>query len=411
MKKQTILCSAQRLSLAIVSAITIIIGSGISVSAQNEFRGYKVGRYEGDIINTTGNVKGTAAFEVRKIDYATGEVTTYLTPTSSNLTGEGTLTGKIDENGVMRVSGPFSGWTASVVARVSGNTIKANYRLLSGSSSQNGNFTVRLPTAGGNETDDIPVPDAPENEASTNKQTNTTTSNQTNNKFKVGDRVEVNHNGHYNPVWLKGTIVSIYTINDGEQAGFEVRMDDVKDYTGAGQVYRFQAQAVRRLNETAAEKQAQAAKQAAADKAIVKLRLDENNKILADRELLDCDNLGIKPVKNGARPTLETTGKVIRCHHEKKGNAETVTIDITSFQVGAPTKWRLLREVGPDANLSTIVHPIKTTFTQKNYTRAVVYTKVIETIYSCYVNTFGDWRCFNGAFKEKGEMKRTPVQP
>jgi hypothetical protein len=226
--------------------------------------------------------------------------------------------------------------------------------------------------------------------------------------WKVGDRVELNN---YGTVWVKGTIVSVIVDDSGRQAGAEVRMDDEKDYTGAQRVYRVQVEALRRVNETAEEKQTQAAKQAAADKSVVKLRLDENNKILADRELLDCDNLGIKPVKNGARPTLLTTGKVIRCHHEKKGNAETVTIDIDSFQIGAPTKWRLLREVGADANLSTIVHPIKTTFTQKNFTRAVVYTKVIETIYTCYVNTFGDWRCSNGAFKEKGETKRTPVQP
>ncbi len=88
-----------------------------------------------------------------------------------------------------------------------------------------------------------------------------------------------------------------------------------------------------------------------------------------------------------------------------------MTIDINSFQPASPNTPRLVRDVPADADLKTLIHPIKTTFTQKNYTRALIYTREIETIYSCYVNKFGDWRCFNGAFKEEGEMKRTPVQP
>jgi len=164
--------------------------------------------------------------------------------------------------------------------------------------------------------------------APANKQTNTTTANQTNNNWKVGDRVEINH---YATVWVKGTIVSIIIDDNGRQAGVEVRVDDEKDYTGAQRVYRLQVEALRPINETAEEKQTQLAKQTLADKSVVKLRLDQNNNILADRELIDCDNLGIKPVKNGARPNLQTTGKVIRCPRERKGNAETVTIDIRPY--------------------------------------------------------------------------------
>ena len=417
MKKQT-LHSIKLLSLAIFAAITLIIGISFSVSAQQlkpvlKDRLVKVLQDKSlskeqitSIIKKNGvdfQLTGAVETELRNA----GADDTVIEAARNNYRGEALLTdNQTDTTSTNQTSNnykvgdtievqSYSTWFKAKILEIKDGSYKINF------------------DGYGNGLDEWVKPDRMRSVGKTapaNKQTNTTTANTTNNKYKVGDRVEINHNGHYNPVWVKGTIVSIYTIDNGEQAGFEVRVDDVKDYTGAGQVYKFQAQAVRPLNETAEEKQAQLAKQAAADKAVVKLRLDENNKILADRELLDCDNLGIKPVKNGARPTLETTGKVIRCHHEKKGNAETVTIDITSFQIGAPTKWRLLREVGPDANLSTIVHPIKTTFTQKNYTRAVVYTKVIETIYSCYVNTFGDWRCFNGAFKEKGETKRTPVQ-
>lgn len=123
----------------------------------DDFRGYKIGRYEGAIVNTTHNVKGTAAFEIRKIDRKTGNVTTFLTPTSDNLSGEGVLTGKIDEEGILRVSGPILNWTARVVARVKGNTIKANYRL-DGNTPQEGNFQVTLPSED-DKMDDIPIPD------------------------------------------------------------------------------------------------------------------------------------------------------------------------------------------------------------------------------------------------------------
>ena len=241
--------------------------------------------------------------------------------------------------------------------------------------------------------------------APSNKQTDTT--NQTNNGYKVGDRVELNN---YGTVWVKGTIVSVIVDDNGRQAGAQVRMDDEKDYTGAQRVYRVQIEALRRVNETAEEKQTQLAKQTLADKTVVKLRLDANNNILADREVLDCNKLGINPVKNGARPTLQTTGKKIRCPRERIGSAETATIDITSFQIGAPGKWRSYRDVGADATLDTLVYPIKVTFTDKTFTRVVNYTQEFETIYNCYVNTFGDWRCFHSGFKQKGETIRTPVQ-
>lgn len=336
MKKQPTLHLIKLLSLAIVAAITIIIGATVSISAQDQPT-YKVG----DTIEVqSGGIWSKAEIhEARDGLY--------------RIRPAGRTTYHYDE------------WVKADRMRSVGETAPAN------------------------------------------KQTNTTAANQTNNVYKVGDRVELNN---YGTVWVKGTIVSVIVDDNGRQAGAQVRMDDEKDYTGAQRVYRVQIEALRRVNETAAEKQTQLAKQTLADKTVVKLRLDKDNNILADREVLDCDNLGIKPVKNGARPTLLTTGKKIRCPREKKGSAETVTIDITSFQIGAPGKWRSYRDVGADATLNTLVYPIKTTFTEKTFTRALIYTRDIETIYNCYVNTFGDWRCFHSGFKEKGETKRTPVQ-
>ena len=347
MKRQTNLHTIKLLSLAMVAAITIIIGAAFPAAAQDK-PNFKVGDRVEALPSGTKWVKGT----IVAIHLNFGEVNAIEVRVD-------------DEKDYTGWSYNFDEWVKTDRMRSVSETAMAN------------------------------------------NQTDTTTTNQRNNNWKVGDRVEINH---YATVWVKGTIVSLIVDENGRQAGVEVRVDDEKDYTGAQRVYRLQIEALRRINETAEEKQSQLAKQTLADKSFVKLRLDQNNNILADREVLDCDNLGIKPVKNGARPTLQTTGKVIRCPRERKGNAETVTIDITSFQIGAATKWRSYRDVGADATLNTIVYPIKTTFTEKSFTRALIYTREIETIYSCYVNTFGDWRCFHSGFKEKGETKRTPVK-
>ena len=75
--------------------------------------------------------------------------------------------------------------------------------------------------------------------------------------YKVGDRVEAK------PIstWKKATVVAI----DMSANAAVVSMDDEKDYTGAPRQYATHINNLRPLQETAAEKQPQAAKQAADD--------------------------------------------------------------------------------------------------------------------------------------------------
>src|SRR5581483_1334444 len=47
-----------------------------------------------------------------------------------------------------------------------------------------------------------------------------------------------------------------------------------------------------------------------------KLRVDENDTVLADRELLDCKNLKAGPARNGPPPPADLAKKLIRCLFE-----------------------------------------------------------------------------------------------
>ena len=191
-------------------------------------------------------------------------------------------------------------------------------------------------------------------------------------------------------------------------------MDDEKEYTGAPMEYTTHAGHLRLLNETAEEKQTQAAKQTQADKNVGKLRVDENNTVLADRELLDCGNLKQKPVKNGARPDPKLLDKIIRCIWERpavrKGVDGAVTMDLTPLQIGAARKWRLNNDIGTDGTLNTLVYPIKTTYTLKTFYRERTVVDEYFGVFNCYVSTFGEWRCGMAENKRKGETKSIPVR-
>ncbi len=224
--------------------------------------------------------------------------------------------------------------------------------------------------------------------------------------LKVGDRVEALPSG---TKWVKGTIVNIH-LNYGEVNAIEVRVDDEKDYTGAQRVYTTHVNNVRPLTETTAEKQTQAAKQAIADKNVLKLRVDENNTVLADREILDCP-VEQKPVKKGTRPNSLLLGKLIRCLWEKparSGMDGAVTMDLTPLQIGAPRAWNPRRDLGGSAG--TIVYPVKTTYTQKTFYRERIEVREYTGVFNCSINPFGEWACGMAENKQKGETKSIPVR-
>lgn len=113
----------------------------------NGYRGYTVGRYEGEASNSSANAKGKLIFEINTIGQKNGETTAHFSA-SGGLYGEAELTGQIDESGVLKLAGTLSSFAMSVVGHVTGNTIKADYRLTDSRSSQNGTFTATLAREG-----------------------------------------------------------------------------------------------------------------------------------------------------------------------------------------------------------------------------------------------------------------------
>jgi hypothetical protein len=220
--------------------------------------------------------------------------------------------------------------------------------------------------------------------------------------YKVGDRVEAK------PVssWKKATIIAI----DMSSNAAVVRMDDEKDYTGAQKEYTTHVNNLRPLSETEEEKQTQATKQASADKNVLKLRVDANNTVLADREILDCP-VEEKPVKNGTRPNTQLLGKLIRCIWEKparEGMDGAVTMDLTPLQIGTPRRWNPRTDLGGSAG--TIVYPVKTTYTQKTFYRERIVVDEYTGVFNCSIDSFGEWKCGMAENKRKGESKSIPVR-
>jgi len=73
-----------------------------------------------------------------------------------------------------------------------------------------------------------------------------------------------------------------------------------------------------------------------------KLRVDKNNTVLADREILDCKNLKQPPARNGPPPPAELAKKLIRCLFEAPsppGQDGATTMDINEFAPGSSHRW------------------------------------------------------------------------
>lgn len=226
--------------------------------------------------------------------------------------------------------------------------------------------------------------------------------------YNVGDRVEADPIGLEK--WRKATVIKVLRTPAGSVGGYVIRMDDEKEYTGAPMEYTTSANHLRLLNETAEEKQTQAVKQAATEKNVVKLRVDENNTVLADREILDCP-VEQKPVKNGTRPNSQLLGKLIRCLWEKparEGMDGAVTMDLTPLQIGTPRRWNPRTDLGGSAG--TIVYPVKTTYTQKTFYRERTIVDEYTGVFNCSIDPFGEWKCGMAENKRKGESKSIPVK-
>jgi hypothetical protein len=130
-----------------------------------------------------------------------------------------------------------------------------------------------------------------------------------------------------------------------------------------------------------------------------KLRVDENNTVLADRELLDCQNLK-HDGRNGSPPPPELAKKLIRCLYERPspaGQDGATTMDITGFTIGAPHRWRVNEDMG-QGNASTLVYPVRVKWNMKTFyrTRNVLVTDK-EQMFTCFADTTNLWQCGSAA--------------
>ena len=117
--------------------------------------------------------------------------------------------------------------------------------------------------------------------------------------------------------------------------------------------------------------------------------------MLADRELLDCENLK-HGGRNGQPPPVELLKKLIRCLYEKPshvGQDGATTMDITDFTIGAPHKWRTYIDQG-QGTLNTLVYPVHVGYNFKTfYWSRNVDTRDKEMTFTCFADAVNLWQC------------------
>jgi hypothetical protein len=214
-------------------------------------------------------------------------------------------------------------------------------------------------------------------------------------KFKVNDRVEFSANnaclGSQYAIPTKGTIVEV---NPGMTSRNYVILADP-----------LPGQAPRRMTiPMAREECGMRALGGPAPKIQTdKLRVDENNTVLADRELLDCEHLK-HDGRNGSPPPVELLKKLIRCLYEKPspvGQDGATTMDITEFTVGAPHRWRLYEDMG-QGTANTLVYPVRVKWNMKTFSRTTnVLVTGNEGTFSCFADATDLWQCGSVAGSRK----------
>jgi hypothetical protein len=145
-----------------------------------------------------------------------------------------------------------------------------------------------------------------------------------------------------------------------------------------------------------------------------KLRVDDNGTVLADRELLDCENLK-HDGRNGAPPPVELARKLIRCLYErpsKPGMDGATTMDISSLTIGAPHRWTVYVDMG-QGNASTLVYPVQVKWTMKTfYRRTNTLTTDKEGPFTCFADATNVWQCGSSTGSRKdGKIQEIVVKP
>ena len=205
-------------------------------------------------------------------------------------------------------------------------------------------------------------------------------------KYKVGDRVEFSENGAclgaQFAIPSKGTILAV---NTDYKMNYVVQVDPLP-----GKAPRIVSRPIY-TQECGFRALAGAAPKILTDKLIV----DENGTVLADRELLDCDNLK-HGGRNGSPLPVELAKKLIRCLYEKPspvGQDGATTMDITEFTPGEPHRWRTNIDSG-QGTANTLVYPVHVKWNMKTFYRSRnVQVTDKEMTFTCFADAVNLWQC------------------
>lgn len=213
-------------------------------------------------------------------------------------------------------------------------------------------------------------------------------------KFSVNDRIEFSENnaclGQQYSIPRKGTILEV---NPGIERNYVILADPLPGQAPKQMTIPLARQecSMRLLGGAAPKFQ------------VDKLRVDENDTVLADREVLDCENLK-HAGRNGSPPPVELLKKLIRCLYEKPspaGQDGATTMDMAEFTIGAPHRWRLYEDMG-QGTANTLVYPVHVKWNMKTFyrTRNVEVTDK-EGTFTCFADADNLWQCGSAAGPHK----------
>ena len=237
-------------------------------------------------------------------------------------------------------------------------------------------------------------------------------------KYKVGDRVEVDTRMSSDPrnaTYKKGKIVEIDGANPADKA-YIVVLDSNPNYKMRYIIRDYTKHWIRDIqggdNNAKANDDPPPDKPKPGDVDLKsdKLRVDENNTVLADREVLDCKNLKAGPARNGQPPPTELIKKLIRCTFERPaspGQDGARTMDIVGFTADGSRRWNRAEYQGMHATASTIVYIFHVKYNKKTFYRTSTETEMGgERNFACYVDG-SEWYCGTAAGGVKdGEKER-----
>lgn len=224
--------------------------------------------------------------------------------------------------------------------------------------------------------------------------------------FKIGARVECDKAGIDS--WEKGTVMPFLKNDNPDGKWNRVRPDA---YVRGGMYPEGIPIIIERIRLLANEPGYKPEKTTVP---VGKTKVDADNTLSADRPIIECPIQQTKSL-NGTRPNAELCKKIIRCKKgekaAEKGFDGAVIIDVTSIEIGTPRKWDYYRDIGSGKVGTTLVYPVKATFTYKTFYRT--RTEVSENwtrIFNFYIDAFGEWAIGSEENVKSGIIKNIPVE-